>query len=96
MQDHDILTYERQLKKIQQMIAECANHRAHEVNAPLARIKGLANIYYKETSCSNREELVGLISENADQLSLAISAFNDLLNDCLCKEKIAKYQTSSF
>ncbi len=87
-----MLTCEKQLEKIQKMIAECANHRAHEVNAPLARIKGLINIYPNETSCSNKNELVELISENADQLSEAISAFNDLLDDCLCKKKISAYK----
>lgn len=88
----NMLTSEKQLEQIQKMISDCANHKAHEVNAPLARIKGLANIYPKETSCSSKNELVELILENADQLSEAISAFNDLLDDCLCQKKISAYK----
>lgn len=79
------------LVNIQQMIYECANHTAHNLNGPLARIKGLVHIYFQEASHEEKEMMVSLISENADELGEAILSFNKLLDDCLCKNKISKY-----
>lgn len=96
MKNIDLLTSNDKLTKIQEMILDCANHSAHHVSAPLARIKGLSNLYRAELSCQNKDELVHLISENADELSVAIKAFNKMLDNCLCSEKISRYQPPTY
>ena len=96
MKYNERVALETQLKKIQQMISECAHYSAHQVKAPLARIKGLSNLYKVENTCDNKDYLVQLISENADDLSRALHEFNQMLDDCLCKEKIKRHRSKNY
>lgn len=92
MYNETLTSCEDLLDNIQQMILDCAQHTAHNLNGPLARIKGLTQIYFQEANSHEREALVALISENANELGDAIDSFNHLLDDCLCKNKISKYK----
>jgi len=73
---------QEQLADYQEKLDLLAYKSAHELRAPIARIKGLYNIFNNDPDPLNRDSAHQLLNVAISELDVEMKKISDYLNDC--------------